>query len=84
MDFSSESYWKMCSSQVKSKPGKRTGHRNMGEVEEVLRMKGYSKNTAVFHAWRPTCHNKASQKALRNVAIFEYQELPLWLEVKNV
>lgn len=55
-----------------------------GEVEEILRMKGYSRNTAVYHAWRPTRHNKASQKALRNMAIFEYQELPLWLEVKGV
>ena len=82
MDFSSESYWKMCSSEKSSekqawKEKKRA--QNMGEVEEILRMKGYSRNTAVYHAWRPICHNKASQKARRNMAIFEYQELPLWL-----
>ena len=53
MDFSSESYWKMCSSEKSSekqawKEKKRA--QNMGEVEEILRMKGYSRNTAVYHA----------------------------------
>ena len=49
---------------------KKNRAQNMGEVEEILRMKGYSRNTAVFHAWMPTCHNKTSQKALRNMAVF--------------
>lgn len=37
----------------------------MREVKGILRMmKGYSRNTAVYNAWRPTRHSKASQRAL--------------------